>query len=176
MLQSAGPNRGFTLIELMVTVAILAILLTIGVPSMTSFFDRQKVVAAAEALYSALQETKSEAISRSQTVRFVHNLGSSEYAISTVATTACSASSLNGCTISIGGAAVVNKFNNVVFDDVTITEPTTSVDFDGIRGGVSAKSTYVIESPNALIVKINVTVLGMISICSNDIGSYKSCS
>jgi type IV fimbrial biogenesis protein FimT len=59
---------GFTLVELMVTVSILAILLAIGVPSLRDFLVKQQVSADVNALNSAFRLARSEALKRSGTV------------------------------------------------------------------------------------------------------------
>jgi len=56
--------RGFTLIELMVTVTVLAILLAVAAPSFTSFIAGQKVKSASNDLTTALILARSEAIKR----------------------------------------------------------------------------------------------------------------
>lgn len=64
------PRRsaGFTLIELMLAVAILVILLGIAVPAYQSAVADQKVRAAASTLHSALLLARAEAIKLNQTV------------------------------------------------------------------------------------------------------------
>lgn len=59
---------GFTLIELMVTVAIAAILLTVGVPSFREFIANQRAKTAAQALFTDLTFARSEAIKRNGSV------------------------------------------------------------------------------------------------------------
>jgi type IV fimbrial biogenesis protein FimT len=56
---------GFTLVELMVTVAVLTIALAIGVPQMRTFVDTQQSRASQEALRSAINLARSEALKRS---------------------------------------------------------------------------------------------------------------
>lgn len=59
-----GRNRGVTLIELVVTLTIAGILLSIGVPSYTQYVASQRVRSAATDLQTALMVTRSEAIKR----------------------------------------------------------------------------------------------------------------
>lgn len=63
-----GRVGGFTLVELMVTTAILVILLAIGVPQLRSFLEKQRVAADLESLASSFQLARSEALKRSGTV------------------------------------------------------------------------------------------------------------
>lgn len=59
---------GFTLVELMVTVSILAITLAIAVPSYQSFVARNRLAASTNELVSALALARSEAIKRATRV------------------------------------------------------------------------------------------------------------
>jgi len=56
--------RGFTLIELMVTLAVAAILLTVAVPNFREFIERNRVSSTTNILVGALQLARSEAIKR----------------------------------------------------------------------------------------------------------------
>lgn len=55
-------NKGFTLIEMMVTVAIMAIVATIAAPSFVDMIRNNRVTTAANDVLSAMQLARSEAI------------------------------------------------------------------------------------------------------------------
>ncbi|CAH0348609.1 GspH/FimT family pseudopilin [Aquabacterium sp. CECT 9606] len=61
-------DKGFTLVELMVTVAILVILLAIGAPQLQTFLVKRSVSTQADIFASALRMARSEAIKRGQRV------------------------------------------------------------------------------------------------------------
>lgn len=61
-------NKGFTLIEMMVTVAVLAIILGIGVPSFQGLIERNRVSTATDRLLATLASARSEAIRLGQAV------------------------------------------------------------------------------------------------------------
>lgn len=63
-----APVRGFTLIELMVTIAILVILLGVGVPSFQAMVQNSRATALANDLVSALNLARSEAVRRGESV------------------------------------------------------------------------------------------------------------
>lgn len=61
-------SSGFTLIELMVTIAVLAIIVSIAAPSMSTQLANQRVKSTASTLENALKEAKAESIIRRQDI------------------------------------------------------------------------------------------------------------
>lgn len=57
-------QHGFTLVELLTAIALLAILLSIATPTYRELIDSQNVKAAATALHSAINLTRAEAVKR----------------------------------------------------------------------------------------------------------------
>lgn len=73
MLTRRAP--GFTLIELMVVLAIIAILLTLGTPLFTTFMANSRIRTAAEAFANAVAQARTEAIKQNQPVEFLMSSG-----------------------------------------------------------------------------------------------------
>jgi len=61
-------NRGFTLTELLVTVAVLIVLLVVGVPEYRSMTENNRQVAAINTMVGDLNLARTEAVKRSRTV------------------------------------------------------------------------------------------------------------
>ena len=61
--------RGFTLLELMVTIAVLAIIATLGVPSFRELIQNNRVTTQTNELVTALNFARAEAVKRGRTVR-----------------------------------------------------------------------------------------------------------
>jgi type IV fimbrial biogenesis protein FimT len=64
-------DRGFTLIELMMSITILAILVGVAAPSMTALVRGQRVKSATSDLYASLAFARSEAIKRNANIDVV---------------------------------------------------------------------------------------------------------
>ena len=69
--RSAPAQGGFTLIELIIVIAIVAILITVGVPSMREWIANQKVRGSANDLQFDLSYARSEAVKRNANVVLV---------------------------------------------------------------------------------------------------------
>lgn len=68
--------RGFTVVELMMTIAILAILLSIGIPSFSSIVGNSNMSANSSDLLTAFNYARTEAIKRGASVALGKNDGS----------------------------------------------------------------------------------------------------
>ncbi|MBV2129448.1 GspH/FimT family pseudopilin [Arsukibacterium indicum] len=80
---SQGPQpqahrlRGFTVIELMVTVAVLTIVLTVAVPSFANLVNGNRLNAQANLLLAGIEYAKTEAVKSNATVTFCHSANGS---------------------------------------------------------------------------------------------------
>ena len=66
----AATWRGFTLIEMLVTITLAAILIALAMPSLTTWTRNVRVRAVADSLQNGLREAQAEALRRSRQVAF----------------------------------------------------------------------------------------------------------
>ena len=66
-------GRGFTIVELMVTIAVAAILLVIAVPSFTNIINTNRLNSAANAMIGALNTARMAAIQQNTSAQFCSN-------------------------------------------------------------------------------------------------------
>lgn len=67
---SARVNRGFTIVELMIGIALLAILLGIAGPSFATWVQNTQIRTMSEAVQNGLHRARAEAVGRNAPVRF----------------------------------------------------------------------------------------------------------
>ena len=75
MLNRRRSQRGFTLIEIMVSLTVLGILLMVALPSFSEWLQNQQLRAASEATLNGLQVARAAAIRRNVLVQFVSGPG-----------------------------------------------------------------------------------------------------
>ncbi|MET4001286.1 type IV fimbrial biogenesis protein FimT [Marinobacterium sp. MBR-109] len=68
MMNARTHCQGFSVVELMVTIAVLAIIVGIGLPSFQSMMERSRLDSAADTLADSFRYARSEAITRNTTV------------------------------------------------------------------------------------------------------------
>lgn len=102
-------TQGFTLLELLTVISIVAILAAIGVPSFSQIITQNRVSAAATSLQLALVKARSEAVKRNGTVTLSPNSGGWGYGWQlrdTGGNVLASEDALKGITVTSGTASV----------------------------------------------------------------------
>mgnify|MGYP001616275942 CR=1 FL=1 len=160
---------GFTLIEMMVAVAIMGILAAVAFPSLQTMLRNSEVRNAAESVVNGLQKARGEAVSRNANVTFGLGAGSS-WTVSQVApaTLIESRSSNEGsrnatlCLFPAGATAVT--FNN--FGSVTATNP---------QDGSLPISQFYLSAPGSnQILRVMIGVGGNARMCDNSLAPNSS--
>lgn len=146
-------KKGLTLVELLVAVAILAVLLAVAVPAMNDWLMAQRVVSTTAQLVTDLNYARSETIKLNRSIRVTFNSDASQscYTVHTTGTVTGQCSCLRGansaCLNPTTGAAIAG-----LTELKTVSVPTNS--------GVSIASTPVIiqfDAPTGLVA--NATTL-----------------
>ena len=79
--KSDKKQRGFTLIEVVVTVAIVGVLAMIAIPSMIGWRQERQMQGAARVFYSDLQHARFTAIREAETVSFIIDVPAGDYSL-----------------------------------------------------------------------------------------------
>ena len=143
--------RGFTLIEMMVVVAVTGILLAIAMPSFRDLIGSQKVKSTASTLQAALLLTRSEALKRNTNV--------------TLAPTVAGEWN-SGWNISLTDGTVLSTYSAVT--SVSISGGPTSVIFQSAgRVSASVGSTFKVSSADTSAIRcVGISLSGVPAVTS----------
>ena len=166
-------NAGFSLVELMITLAVTGILLAVAVPAFQSNLDKRRLIGATEQLYADLQYARSEAIKRNATV-FVSFTAGANWCYG-IALAACNCGAVNGCQLDAG----VNKMVLATdFRGVTLAQTFgASMNFEPRHGLVADNGSATFTSSTGAI-SVVVGNVGRVRICSasNNLAQYRQSS
>lgn len=167
---SMHHNRGFSLIEALITVSVIAILALLSMPLFNSLVQKQRASGAAETLYNALQLAKSEAVKRNANVYVSFSTGNNWcYGINL--NSACNCSISNNC-----GLASVSAPASQQLSLSTTGMSSNSIYFEGTHGSANSSSsvTFTVYGTSNLIT-VTIGRLGGITLCATGISGYTSC-
>jgi len=161
-------QRGLTLIEAMIVLAIGAVLLSLALPSFTTHLQRQRLKGAAQSLAADLSEARFEAARRGQTLHLVYAPGANWcWAITTRAD--CSCHVAQSCRLKTMRAADARG--------VVLTDAATA-SFEPATGTPGAERSAMLQTTStADRLRVDVTPLGRARVCSPDgpMGQIAAC-
>jgi type IV fimbrial biogenesis protein FimT len=131
-------QRAFSLVELMVTVAVLSLLMVLAVPSFTEWIQNSRIRTAAESLQNGLQLARAEAVRRNARIEFtlVGSGGGWEVRFAGGGATIQQRSASEG-----GGGVVVS----------TTPADATTVAFDGLGRADNTLTAINIDVPRSVL-------------------------
>lgn len=141
-------QRGFTLIELVIGIAIFGVLMTLAIPSFTTFLQNTKVKNAAETTMHGLNLARAEAVRRNASIRFqfVSNLTSGcALSNSSLAWVVSASDPAGACDAAPGGGNIVQaKSATEGTDNVAMaTTGGSTVTFNGLGRVTGAAITRI---------------------------------
>jgi len=184
-----STDKGFTVIELMITIAVIAIVTSLALPSYRAIIEKRQVTSGAEQVMAFLSSAQVEAVKRNQFVAVNYQENGGEWCFGLTADDDADAScdcTDGSCTLD-GQLRVLNSTmlkRPEVLSAATVGDDDTLV-FDPVRGlTVGADSAEVeLISPDGTSWALNIQVLptGRVKICSDsaradhDVPGYEEC-
>lgn len=176
-------NHGLTLIELMVVVALVAVVLTLAAPSFSSFFAKKRVEGVVSELVTDLQYARSEAVSRNAAVRVT--FGTLCYVITAQPTdgTAPTSSCSQTADPTLGlGAANIKQVQLKPGSTASLDNSVDWLELDPVRGvatfgtGATSGAVPVNSSVGSWQLQAQICTMGRVSVCSpnSSITGYSS--
>ena len=175
-LPHAKFELGFTLIELMVTLAVMAVVLAAAAPSFAEFFDKYRLRGAADAVVSMVSNARAESVKSDQDVNVAFTGSGAAWCVGANAAgtptggnragaaTACDCTVTTECQVSGQRMAVEPE----AFPDVKIGALPAAMIFDSKLGTVTplGSRTVTLTSPKGKYdIQVQVNALGQARSC-----------
>lgn len=159
-------GRGFTLVEAMVTLAVLAIVAALAVPGLAQLLDTRRLNAAAHALATDLQLARTDAVARNRVLRLaVQASGAGScWILHTGAAGACSCS--GAATICSAGDVEIRSARFEAADRVRVEANVASIAFDPLHGTSTPAGTLRVVGGDGRSVQHVVNAMGRARTCS----------
>jgi len=168
-------NKGFTLLELIVTLTIVTILFTVAVPSFSDMLERNRVTGASEKIKADMEWARSTAIRNNTDIIMTTALGAANnwcYGFDDTGA-ACDCGNANDCTVE----GITRQFDGSSFGATSLGPGaggfTMTFEPRGILAAAApADMVFTLNNASATV---TVTRLGRTSICSNSLSQFPNC-
>jgi prepilin-type N-terminal cleavage/methylation domain-containing protein len=149
-------QRGFTLIELIVTVVVLAIFASIAVPSYSEWIERERLSRAVSDMNNLIQ------FARTETLKTDTNM----YVVYTVGDGWCSAVQTSSAALNCASTITDRHVTYTNYSNIEMVSPAASsyFYFDKVRGVPVGSSDFTFENSLSDECSLSVSMLGMVTI------------
>ncbi|BCT92982.1 hypothetical protein LYSHEL_20050 [Lysobacter helvus] len=191
--QSGTAQDGFTLLELMVAVAVFIVLSALAAPSFITYLDKARVRGAADSVVNQIGQARQVAVKFDRSVSLSTTgtgatwcLGANQAATPTVgsqtgAPVACDCTQASACMVDSREMVI----GNVQHPGVTLSSAASELVFDGrlgarsdaFTGDADASSFDLTSQSGRYVLTVSVSPLGQASVCSKsgNILGYPTC-
>lgn len=166
--------KGFTLVELLITFAIVMVLAAVSVPLYSEFISAGRVRGAAETLYSFILKVRSDAINAQTTPTIVFQAGTSWCFGATTAST---------CDCTVSASCNLGQYDSSTYSNTTLTQSGFTASgssyvttINGTRGIASPGGTISFSTPDGDSVSVILNTMGFVRICSSNVVGYQACA
>lgn len=172
---AAGTHaRGVTFVELLVTIAVIAIVAAIATPALTGFAERQRLRSATEHVLAAVNTARAEAQRQSRTLYLGVQAGNAgNWAVGFGDTAACGTTAVNA-TQCVVPTVLGTTTQNIPYvwsgagehSTVNLATTTTSAAINPVRGVVNPAVQITLTSPSGLQTQVQLSTLGRATACT----------
>jgi prepilin-type N-terminal cleavage/methylation domain-containing protein len=163
-------QAGLTLIELMIALAVAAVLILIGLPDFDAIGDKRSLRGAVDAMQRDIRFARTESLKRNQEITLAFDRNSSTdwcYGLS-VGAAACDCDGGGDCTIdTVPRLRTSDEMRGVELDSAP-----ANVTFDPNFGTAGAGTTVELLSENGIEANLIVSPLGRVLVCSPESNKY----
>lgn len=164
-------NRGFSLIELMVTISVIGIAASTAVPMFGDFIENSRLRGAAEHVHSDLQYSRSEAIKSNSALHLSVTSSATAWCYGFATTANCNCSN-NTCDRNTAQMKGVDFTNNSAVQNGLYISPNGAV-YNTSNVPSSGEITLTMDDSKSI--SIRISRLGHTSICSSSVPGYTAC-
>ncbi|MFN3191895.1 MAG: Tfp pilus assembly protein FimT/FimU [Aureliella sp.] len=160
-------TNGFTLLELMLVLAILVLIAAISAPRLTDIFERQKLNGSANNLRLAWDEARLEAMRTGQAQVFECAVGSGKYTVKPLLLQSDATNAGAGATVMAGAGGLVETQDNGL---VVAADTTEMAEAEELEDGVVFLSCQSASDVRAFAVAQESQMAGMSQVNNQNLG------
>jgi type IV fimbrial biogenesis protein FimT len=166
----ARRQRGFNIIEIVITVVILAFIFTLGMPTYTTWLQNSQMRASAESMMAGLQHARSEAVraNDSQGVRF-SLLAGNEWSVYRVADPGTILQRGGGQDLAKNALVTSDGATDITFSPLGLTNPAVTLNIDVTHVDTGLKC--VADGGDIRCLRVQVRPGGLVRLCDPSVAT-----